>query len=241
MSIQSITELNRAPLQNPSKPTAIGYIRRSIEDKHNKSVSIELQQSKIQDYCKLHDLYLKKIIVDSGKSGKDLNRAGIQKVIALAKTGEINAVIVYRLDRLSRRVKDILTLVEDIFSSNHIKLHSITELIDTGSPQGRFLLNILSSLAQMERETISERMKDAFAELKRQGKRIGSTPLGYLNGGGRLRINNAEMKVVTYIKTLRAQEFSLSSIAQKLNVEGYPTKRGGKWYAGTVKYILERT
>lgn len=134
---------------------AIGYCRVSTEEQAIEGISLRAQADTIRAYCKLNDLELIEIIKDSGFSGKDLNRPGIQKIIKLIKDKSTQAVVVYKLDRLSRRVIDTLSLIE-IFEKNKIALHSFHEKIDTDSAMGRFFLNITASFAQMERDTISE-------------------------------------------------------------------------------------
>ena len=153
---------------------AIGYIRVSTEEQAKEGISLENQRAKIQAYCRLHDFELDDIIEDAGKSGKDLNREGVQAIIKRIQDREIDAVIVYKLDRLSRRVLDTLNLI-DLMKKHKVVFHSITDSIDTKTAMGKFFLNIMASLAQMERDLISERTKDALRhediqEMKGQGK-----------------------------------------------------------------------
>ncbi len=139
----------------------IGYIRVSTDEQAREGISLESQKAKITAYCELNDLELVGIIEDAGKSGKDLNREGIQSLITEIKARRIDAVVVYKLDRLSRRVRDTLSLM-DIIEKKNIAFHSITERIDTKSAMGKFFLNIMASMNQWERDTISERTKDAL-------------------------------------------------------------------------------
>ena len=84
---------------------AIGYIRVSTEEQAREGISLENQRGKIEAYCQLNDLELTGILEDAGKSGKDLNREVIQALVAIVKAHSFDAVVVYKLDRLSRRVK----------------------------------------------------------------------------------------------------------------------------------------
>ena len=152
-------------------------------------------------------------------------------------------MIVYKLSRLSRRTRDILFLVEELFVKGKTQLISISESIDTVTPMGRFFLTIMGALAQMERELIAERTQAALDFKKEQGERLGSAPYGYrISKRGKKRKlvqDKKEMKVVRTIFRMHKKGMSLRAIAKTLNKEKVKTKRGGKWYASTVKGVLE--
>jgi site-specific DNA recombinase len=139
----------------------IGYIRVSTDEQAREGISLDNQRAKIGAYCKLHGLELAGIIEDEGKSAKDLNREGMKAIIGLIQKRGFEAVVVYKLDRLSRKVLDTLTLIE-LMEKQGVAFHSISEKIDTRTAMGRFFLNIMASLAQMERDLISERTRDAL-------------------------------------------------------------------------------
>ena len=98
----------------------------------------------------MNDLELAEILEDAGKSGKDLNREGMQALMDRIKGHSIDAVVVYKLDRLSRRVRDTLSLM-DLIEKRSVAFHSITEKIDTKTAMGKFFLNIMASMNQWER------------------------------------------------------------------------------------------
>ncbi|HIE44241.1 MAG TPA: recombinase family protein [Candidatus Omnitrophica bacterium] len=216
----------------------IGYIRVSTEEQAREGISLEAQEAKIKSYVELHNLGEVEIIRDEGKSGKDLNREGIQEILRLAKEKRINHLIVYKLDRLTRRTLDLLTLIEEVFKPNNVEIHSITEKIDTSTAQGKFFLTIIGALSQMERDLISERTREALRYKISQGEPVGSPPLGYIAENKRLSEVEEELEIIRYIKKLRRKKLSLRQIANRLNEQSIPTKRGGTWYAGTVRYIL---
>jgi len=220
---------------------AIGYIRVSTEEQAREGISLEAQKDKVKKYADLHNLNLTEIIRDEGKSGKDLNREGIQKVISLCQAKEINHLIVYKMDRLTRRTLDLLTLVEEVFKPNNIQFHSITERIDTSTAQGKFFLTIIGAMSQMERDLISERTSEALRYKISQGENVGSPPLGFLAEDKKLSRIDGEFEVVAYIKKLKRKRLSLGKIARRLNEENIPTKRGGRWHPGTVRYVLKNT
>jgi site-specific DNA recombinase len=223
---------------------AIGYTRVSTEEQAKEGISLDVQEDKIRQYAKLNNLKLVDIIIDEGKSGKDLNREGIQKVISLCKKKTIDHLIVYKVDRLTRMVIDLLNLVKDVFEFNGVQFHSITEKIDSSSAMGKAFLTIIGVMAQMERDLISERTKTALQFKIDRGEYVGSPSLGYeaSTGGNKfLDINEREkdtVKRIFYLK--RYKHLSLGKIAKELNESGVETKRGGKWHSGTIKLILDR-
>ena len=224
--------------------TAVGYCRVSTEEQAKEGISLKHQEAKIEQYAKLHNLKLIEIIIDEGKSGKDLNREGVNKILSLIKKKLVTDIIVYKMDRLTRRTFDLLYLVEEVFKKNKVQFHSITERIDTTTAQGNFFLTIIGAMAQMERDLISERTKAVLRYKIEKGEYVGSPGLGYLASTGDnkfLGIDEREQDTVKRIQYLkRYKRMSLGKIARELNENGVKTKRGGKWWPGTVKLILDR-
>jgi site-specific DNA recombinase len=216
----------------------IGYVRVSTDEQAREGVSLENQREKIYTYCALNDLTLLNIIADEGLSAKNLNRAGIQNLIALVKQGKVDAVIVYKLDRLSRSVKDIIGLVE-LFEKHKIAFHSILDKVDTKSATGRFFLNILSSLSQLERELIGERTRDALSHKIRKGERVGHVPYGCaLASDSKTLIEDPhEQEGIALIQDLRAKGFGYRTICRDLTARGFKAKRGS-WHHSKVANIL---
>ena len=168
----------------------IGYIRVSTSMQAESGLSIEAQRAKIEAHCICHDLTLIDIIEDAGESAKDLNRPGIQKVIALADAGEIDGVVIAKLDRLTRSMRDLHQLLDQVFSK--VELHCVAESINTGSAAGRLVLNVLMSVSAWEREAIGERTSEALQAKKAKGERTGNPPYGWRREGAHgLRIQQS--------------------------------------------------
>jgi site-specific DNA recombinase len=185
-------------------------------------------------------LELETIIEDAGKSGKDLNREGVQELIQKVKDKRIGAVLVYKLDRLSRKVIDTLNLIE-LMKKNHVEFHSIIDSIDTKTAMGKFFINIMASLAQMERDLISERTKDALAMKIIKNERAGQIPYGWrlANDGKTLVMNVEEQKTIRFIRELHKEGHNYSTICRELTRRGYQPL-GCYWYAQSIKNILKR-
>lgn len=217
----------------------IGYIRVSTEDQAESGVSLEAQRAKLEGYAALYDLDLVAIVEDAGASAKTLKRDGLQAALSALDAGEVEGLLIAKLDRLTRDVRDMGDLLEHYFASK-FNLFCVAEQIDTTTAAGRLMLNLLTSVAQWERETIGERTSAALRHKQAQGEHIGAPGLGYKVCDGKLEKVEAEMVVVDRIRAMREQGLTLRAIAGALNDEGIPTKRGGKWYAKTVSNIINR-
>jgi DNA invertase Pin-like site-specific DNA recombinase len=219
---------------------AIGYVRVSTEEQAREGISLENQHTKIRAYCELNDLELTEVLEDAGKSGKDLNRAGLQDLLEKMKRRDIDALVVYKLDRLSRRVVDTLRLME-LIEKRRVTFHSITEKVDTRTAMGKFFLNMMASLNQMERDLISERTRDALRLKIVKNERAGQVPYGWrlAPDGKTLLANVREQKAIALVKDLHGKGYSFRAICHELEKEGYESV-GRAWHPQTVKNILRR-
>lgn len=217
---------------------AIGYIRVSTQEQATSGYSLDAQKAKLEAYAALYDIELTDIVVDAGVSAKSLKREGLQRVLTTLDNGGADAVLIFKLDRLTRSVKDWNVLIEKYFTNK--ALLSVSDQIDTRTAAGRLCLNVLMSVAQWERETIGERTSTALQYKKSQGQHIGSVPYGYEAIDKTLAVVESEAAAIALIKDMKEQGLKLQAIADELNAQNIPTKRGGKWYATSVKNVLER-
>jgi DNA invertase Pin-like site-specific DNA recombinase len=225
----------------PAPHRAIGYVRVSTEEQAREGISLDAQAGKIRAYAEAKDLTLLDVIHDEGLSGKDMRRPGLERLVAACQAGNIEAVVVTKLDRLTRRTRDLLFLVEDIFQVHQVALHSLYETIDTSTASGRFFLRIMGALAEMERELISERTAAALAHKKANGERLGAAPLGFrLGNGNGLEPVPEELASVRRLLGLWRGGWSYRRISDKLNEEGLQTQRGGRWHHTTVARVVHR-
>src|SRR6202030_317455 len=172
----------------------------------------------------VHNAELIDIIVDGGESAKSLNRPGMARLLAMVEEGSVKAVIVAKLDRLTRSVKDLCELLER-FERRGVALVSVAESLDTGSAAGRLVLNIMAAVSQWEREAIGERTRDAMRHKRSQGERVGNIAFGSrLAGDGQhLEQDPAEQAALAEIRRLRSQRTTLRGIAAALNHRSYQT------------------
>jgi len=203
---------------------AIGYIRVSTEDQAREGISLDNQEAKIKSYASLNDLDLTEIIRDEGISGKSLDREGMTRLLGMVEDNKIDAIIVYKLDRLSRKTIDTLNLIE-MFEGKGIAFHSISEKVDTKSATGKFFLTIISAIAQMERDLIAERTKDALSHKREKGEWMGRVPFGFRIEDNYLVEDPEQVKVIQKAKRMKRAGKSMRAIAKALNLSlGYVHK-----------------
>src|SRR5215468_4995262 len=188
------------------KMRAVAYLRVSTEKQADKGVSLEAQRAKVEIYAQLYELDLVDVVVDAGASAKTLDRPGLQSALQMLKARQAEALLVVKLDRLTRSVVHLGQLVEDYFAEGKWALLSVGEQIDTRSAAGRLVLNVLASVSQWERETIGERTSAAMQHKASAGEYTGGPlPYGFQLGpdGVRLIENAEEQKVLTAARRLR--------------------------------------
>ena len=175
---------------------------------------------------------------DYGFSGGNTDRPALQRLLADAKNGIIDTIVVYRLDRLSRSLIDFLKIHADLENWG-VGLVSVTENINTTTPHGRMMVNVLLSFAQYERELIGERTRDKLHAARRLGRWAGGMPpLGYdvAPEGGRIVVNTDEADQVRAVFDLYLEKGSLLAVAEELNRRGWRRKswttKGGRVRVG---------
>jgi DNA invertase Pin-like site-specific DNA recombinase len=226
----------------PSRTRTVAYIRVSTDKQADHGVSIDAQRAKVDAYAALYDLDLVAVEVDAGVSAKTLTRPALARALSMLDTGEVDALLVVKLDRLTRSIRDLDTLISRYFDrEGGPALMSVSEQIDTRSAAGRLVLNVLAAVSQWEREAIGERTRAALAHKRSQGELVGSVPLGcsLAEDGRTLTRDEAEAEAMALILDLRAGGMSLRRIAAELNQRGVPS-RGKRWHATTVARVVKR-
>lgn len=228
--------------QDAAAPTrAVAYLRVSTERQAAEGVSLDAQRSKVELYAELYGLDLVAVEVDAGVSAKTLNRPALERARAMLAAGEADALVVVKLDRLTRSLRDLGAMV-DACNREGWALLSVSEQIDTRTAAGRLVLNVLGSVSQWERETIGERTREALAHKRKRGEKTGGDlPFGHAlaDDGVHLETDPAEARALSLISDLRADGLSIRRIAAELNARGVPA-RGKRWHPTTVARVLKR-
>lgn len=216
----------------PAKTVAFVYLRVSTARQAAEGISLESQEAKCRLHAERMGWEIAEVFADEGISGKDGidQRPGLAGLIRRASETPRAVVIVYSISRLARRQRLLWQLLDDR-DGYGLAVSSATEPFDTSNPMGRAMLGMIAVFAQLEADMVSERTKDALAELKAQGKKLGAK-------------NMAERGAIEAIRL--AQQlyatggFSHRSLAEELNRRGVATASGaGKWWPKTVRTALE--
>ena len=222
------------------------YVRVSSHEQVE-GYSIGEQTERLQKYAEAMDWDVSKIYVDPGYSGGNTDRPGLKELLKDIKKGDINKVVVYKLDRLSRSQKDTMLLIEDEFLAHKVDFVSMSENFDTSTPFGRAMIGILAVFSQLERENIRERMTMGKEARAKEGKWGGgsSEPIGYDYNvaTGELEINEYEKMQLLEVFDLFLKGTPLRTISVILTDKGYTysgrSKHTARWDAKRVKYVLQ--
>lgn len=217
----------------------LAYLRVSTGKQADQGLSLEVQQDKATAYARLYDLDLIEVIVDAGESAKTLQRPGLQRALTLLQSGQAAALLIIKLDRLTRSVADLGRLIDEYFAPGKAELLSVSEQIDTRSASGRLVLNILASVSQWEREIIAERTRDVMRHKQKQGEYIGGhIPYGFDVINGELVVNLLEQQVIRQAQALYANGLSLRKVSATLHQRGFQARTGAVFHPGQIQRMI---
>ena len=193
------------------------YTRKSCEEGLEQEFnSLDAQREACEAYIKSQQhegwVLVEKQYNDGGFSGGTLERPALKKLIQDIEAGEIDTIVVYKIDRLTRSLMDFSKIVE-LFDKKSVSFVSITQQFNTTTSMGRLTLNILLSFAQFEREVTGERIRDKVAASKKKGMWMGgSVPLGYDAKDGKLIVNESEALIVKNIFMMFLDDVSFDGV-----------------------------
>jgi DNA invertase Pin-like site-specific DNA recombinase len=206
----------------------IGYVRVSTEEQGMSGAGLEAQRGAIAAECRRRGWELVETIEDRGYSAKDLRRPGVQEALRTLQAGEAKALVVAKLDRLSRSMIDFAAVMAKAQKQNWA-LVALDVAVDSSTPAGEAMVHMLATFAQFERRLIAQRTREALAVKKAAGVRLGRPP-------------TLPEAVVRRIQRRRARGDSFRAIADSLNGDEVPTAQGGaRWYPATVRQVLLRS
>jgi len=204
----------------------IAYVRVSTEEQANSRAGLEAQHSAIATEAERRGWTLLRVVEDAGYSAKDLKRPGIRAALDAMKAGEADTLVVAKLDRLSRSMLDFAGLMATAQKQSW-GLVALDVNVDTTTPSGEVMANVMAAFAQFERRLIGQRTREALAKRREAGVRL-----------GRERIISAEVE--QRVHQLRETGLSLRALAARLSEEGLYPPSGGVWQPSTLQRILSR-
>jgi site-specific DNA recombinase len=217
----------------PDLPWA-AYARVSSRHQAESGLGLDDQRRKLEAWGVLHGHRLE-FFVDEAETGKDMNRPELQRALDGVTAGRFAGLVVVKLDRMTRSVRDLMDLLDMFKDEGGPNLASVTESFDTGTATGRFFVGMMGLIAQWERETISERTKAALAVKRSRGEFTGGgVPYGYRNVDGVLEVDMAERFVAEEAARLYTSQQSYRKVGAKLQASGL-RPRTGSWHPEKAK------
>lgn len=209
----------------------IGYVRASTDDQ---SITLDAQQARIASYCSAMAWEGLEVIQDAGESGSSLKRPGMQAVLDAVRRGEIDRIIVTKLDRLTRSVRDLATLFE-LTEKHGTALVSISDSLDSSSATGRMVANMIATVSQWELEIIRERTAAALSHKRGSRKVYGPVPFGFQRSGDSLVPHPEEQPILREAVRMDKAGKSFREIGRYMTTMG---ARSRVWAAGSVRAVL---
>ena len=218
------------------------YIRVSTEDQAREGYSLEVQKEYLEAFAKRESYEVFKIYSDEGISAYSTRRPALQQLLADAKAKKFSLVLVHKIDRFSRNLKDLLMLVDELCSYG-VGFKSATEPFDTTTSAGKLMFQQLGSFAEFERNRISERVFPGMVKGVQQGNWQGArfSPFGYTYNKQKklLEIEKREANIVKLIYTMYLAGKSTHNISEYLNKKKYQTRTGKQFYNKFIGDILK--
>lgn len=218
--------------ETPNPGIALLYARVSTQLQVNDGVSLDVQERTLINAAEFHGFTSWEVVREEGRSGKSIKgRPVLTDALTRLEEGTANALIVTRIDRLARSTTDFLDIV-DMANKKGWRLIMLDLNLDTSTYQGRFVVTVMSALAEMERGIIAARQKDVHKDRRDRGI-VWGVDMGPKN--------KTPLDIKERIMVERSSGRSYAKIAEGLNRDTVPTQNGGKWYASTVKNIMDAT
>lgn len=222
------------------KPKVAIYARVSTEEQAKEGYSVDAQIDKCKSFCDAREWEIFRIYKDPGYSAGSMNRPALELMLRDAKEKRFDIILVYKIDRFSRNLKDLIMVLEDL-KSNKINFTSVTEQIDTTNAMGEAFFQIIGVFAQLERGMVKERVKLAFDRKIKIGEVLYRAPLGYIYKNKKLVPDLENQYKVQEIFEMWAAGISYKSICEKFNLStsSFYQIIKNPIYIGKIKYKNE--
>jgi len=226
-------------MENEEKKIAGIYIRVSTEDQAREGFSLGEQEEKLRQLCKYKDFEIYKVYKDAGISAKNMkDRPAFQQMLEDMKAGKLNYIVAYKLDRVTRSVRDLEVLISTL-EQYHCYLICDRDDVNTSTANGRFFVRMLTVLSQLEIEIVSERTKFGLNGAIKAGHIPGKVPLGYYRDTDKtLKVDITTKDIVLRIFELYLEGKSYQTISNILNEEKVLSPNNKKWCDSTIDRII---
>lgn len=240
--------VNDIKIEKRRKIIAI-YCRVSTDEQAEFGYSIDEQKRLLEEWCKANDYIIYKCYSDRGISGKNIkDRPALKELLSDAKEGKFDMVISWKINRVSRKLEDVLKIV-NILEKNNITFKSYSEPFETDTPAGRMQFQMMALIGEFERGTIAQNVKMGMIAKAKNGDWCGGRVLGYdlvpnnspeeeKKGKNKLEINEKEAEIVRFIFNEYSKGKGYKAITNQINKLGYKTKKGNDFSVGSIRDIL---
>lgn len=221
---------------NQPKPKAAIYVRVSTQDQAQHGFSLDAQQESLENYAKALGYEIFKIYRDEGKSAKDMKRPEMQQLLQDAEKKKFSAIFIYKLDRFSRSLKDLILTIDSLKEMG-IDFVSLQDKIETTSASGKLMFHIISAFAEFERNIIGDRTKFGMERKAKEGGFITKAPKGYKLIDKQL-VPHKQKLIQQIFQEFLDSEISLTQLAKKNNMTTSGIKKllQNTTYIGKVKF-----
>lgn len=225
------------------------YCRVSTEEQSENGYSIDEQERLLEEWCKKMGYVIYKCYSDRGISGKNIkDRPALKELLSDAKAGKFDMVISWKINRVSRKLEDVLKIV-NLLEKNNITFKSYSEPFETDTPAGRMQFQMMALIGEFERGTIAQNVKMGMIAKAKSGSWCGGRVLGYdlvpnnspeeeKKGKNKLKINEKEAEIVRFIFNEYSKGKGYKAITNQINKLGYKTKKGNDFSVGSIRDIL---
>ena len=240
--------VNDTKIEKRRKIIAI-YCRVSTDEQAEFGYSIDEQKRLLEEWCKANDYIIYKCYSDRGISGKNIkDRPALKELLSDAKEGKFDMVISWKINRVSRKLEDVLKIV-NLLEKNNITFKSYSEPFETDTPAGRMQFQMMALIGEFERGTIAQNVKMGMIAKAKSGNWCGGRVLGYdlvpnnspeeeKKGKNKLEINEKEAEIVRFIFNEYSKGKGYKAITNQINKLGYKTKKGNNFSVGSIRDIL---
>jgi site-specific DNA recombinase len=220
---------------------AVGYTCLNTLSQQPRNFTLEVQQRIIRGFVNSHGWELGSIYEEVISTGNVKDQPKLDEIIADSGKGKFDVLVVARLDRLTRNIRKLNALISTVCMKNGVGLVSIEERLDTFTESGRLALQVIDIVTKWDTKRISDRTREIIARKRAKGERVGHAPFGYTYRDKKLVAVEGELKTVNLIREQREKGLSYHKIAKMLNDGHIASKRGGIWYAETVKTVFRKS
>lgn len=203
---------------------AVGYLRVSTGGQADEGLSLAVQAERIEAYCKAQGWELSAVYEDAGLSGKNMSRPGLLNAMEHIERGDANALVALKMCRVSRAVADWDAICQWSVKQN-VRISCVMDSIDTGTANGRLVINLMASIAQWQRDAIAENTRHALALRKSEGRAVGGVPTACVRQGDYIIKTPERVSLERRVRSLRGKGYSFRVIGERVGVSGQTARR----------------